>query len=266
VLAHGGQGAAPGWDVATVALVAVALGAYLVGARRLARPAPRPLPAWRVLAFAGGLVAVAAAVSSPAEHLARELFAAHMVQHLVLAFLAAPLVALGRPVLVGAVLLGHRGARLTRPVRRLGVRLRTRPSGAVVAAAVHVVPWYVWHLPPAYELALASEVVHVVEHVTLLASGAALAWLALGRGESLGALAAVLVGMASMGFIAALLAFAGTSLYDGHDPSSWGLTALEDQQLGGALMWFPGSLPYLAAAAVLVVARLTRAPAARPSA
>jgi putative membrane protein len=260
MLAHGTQSAALGpADAILLAIVIAAWLGYRRGTLRLRRPGGNPhLPPWRAGCFGAGLVVLLLAVSAPAEHLADELFVAHMAQHLLLAFVAAPLLVLGRPVLVTAVLLGHRAARGTRPLRRAAVRIRRSPAALAALAAVHVVPWYVWHAPAAYELALRSEGVHVLEHVSLLASGAALAWLVLGRAPALSALATVVAGMLTMGVLAAVLALGGTLLFDGHAPGSWGLSPLVDQQLGGALMWFPGSLAYLTAAGALVLGRLAR--------
>jgi putative membrane protein len=263
MLAHGEVSSSPGvWDLATLVLAAAVLAGYLVASRpiRRVRRAQPVLPRWRLYGFGAGLAAAVVALSSPVEHLAEELFAGHMVQHLLLAFVAAPLLVLGRPVVVAGVALGHRGAVVTGPLRRLGHRLRSGPAGPLVLGAVHVVPWYVWHAPAAYDLALRSELVHGLEHVTLLCSGAALTWLATSRAPTGPALAAIVVGMMTMGLVAAALTFARTSFFTGHAAMSWGLTPLEDQQLGGALMWFPGSLAYLAAAGALVALRLTRPP------
>jgi putative membrane protein len=244
-------------DLVQVVAAALVLAVYLLGSRPLRhRPDRRALPSWRAAAFGSGLLFLTAAVSTPVEHLADELFWAHMVQHLVLAFLAAPLLVLGRPLLVTGVLLGQRLHRVSRPLRRVGHRLRASAGFAAALVALHVVPWLLWHLPGAYELALRSTPVHLLEHATMLASGAALAWLVVGHRTPAPAAAAIGLGMASMSIVATMLAFAGASLYAGHEAVTRGLTALEDQQVGGALMWFPGSLAYLAAAAVVVLGRL----------
>jgi putative membrane protein len=265
VVAHGGaSGTAPGAaEVATVALAVGTVGAYLLASRPLRLRALRPaLPRWRVAAFVTGTLVLTVAVSSPVEHQADELFWAHMVQHLVLAFVAAPLLVVGRPVLVAGLVFGRRLHAVSRPLRRLGVRLRSLRPVAAALVLVHVAPWVFWHVPAAYELALRSTPVHLLEHVTMLASGAALAWLAVGHRSLAPAAAGIVLGMTVMGVVAATLSFAGDPLYAGHVAADRGLTVLEDQQVGGALMWFPGSLPYLAAAAVIVLARLGLGPAA----
>ncbi|GAB2943890.1 cytochrome c oxidase assembly protein [Micromonospora polyrhachis] len=267
-LAHGGSGS-PMSDLIDLVVVVLALAAtllHLSGARRLRTSdrGRRELPPWRSAAFAVGTLVGLVSVSAPMEHLAEELFSAHMAQHLLLSFVCAPLVVLGRPAVVFAVALGHRYARVVRPLRRLAVRTRGRSSALVVLAALHIVPWLCWHVPASYDLAVRLPVVHVVEHVTLVLSGMVLIWLVLGRVPTAPAFALLLTGMATMGALAAVLAFGTVPLYTGHTPQVWDLTALEDQQLGGALMWFPGSLAYVVAVVALVYARLLRPRAALP--
>lgn len=226
------------------------------------------LPRWRMLSFAVGLYAAAAALSSPVEHLAEELFVAHMGQHLALAYLAGPALVLGRPLLVFSVLLGGSAVLRSPPVRRLRrhtVRLRDSTAVLLILGVVHVAPWVAWHLPSLYEAATGSTAVHLLEHATLLSSGMVLTWLVTGRRDTLPAVATVAAGMVVMSAVAAPLTFGREAFYATHASGTWGLTRLADQQLGGALMWFPGMLPYLAAAGVLVLTRITGA-ASRPTA
>jgi putative membrane protein len=247
-------------DALLVAAATLCYAGYHLGAATLrSRDAGRRLlPGWRVVGFGAALYVGAAAVSSPAEHLAEELFSAHMVQHLVLAFVVAPLLVLGRPVQVLSVLAGGSDTLRAplRHARRLGVRLRDAPVALAALGLLHVAPWVAWHVPTLYERATRSPLLHLVEHVTLVASGMVLTWFAVGRRDPLPTVATVVAGMVTMSAVAAALTFGRTTLYDVHDPGSVGLDRLTDQQIGGALMWFPGALPYLAAVAALVLTRL----------
>ncbi|MGH9229607.1 MAG: cytochrome c oxidase assembly protein [Acidimicrobiales bacterium] len=225
--------------------------AHLPVARRNGRVAPvRPA---NVVAFAGGLLVLAVALASPLELAAASLFSAHMVQHLLLLVVAAPLLVCGRPVMVLSHALPRRWRR---QVGRVGARRRFRAAAhvllhpAVVWAVGTAVLW-AWHLPSPYEAALGNEALHALEHASLVAT-AALAWaLALGRARrrlAVPAAAGLLFATAlQSGALGAVLALARTPLYPTHGPVAplWGLTALEDQQLAGGLMWVPPGLVYV---------------------
>ncbi|MDG4798220.1 cytochrome c oxidase assembly protein [Micromonospora sp. WMMD1082] len=267
VLAHV-TGATSWWwaDPATMLALIVTGLLYAQGRRALATHRSREvlLPRWRVRCFHAGLLVLVAALAGPVDAVAGELFWVHMVQHQLLALVAPPLLILGRSGLVI-------GGALPRPVRRILLPGRWLPralrSGAVAAAgaaAVHAGTWWLWHLPGPYEAALRSDAAHVAEHVLFLGSGAVLWSVTLRRRPRVGlpvALLSVVAAMLPTSALAALLTFSTRSWYDGHHAADWGLTPLEDQQLGGALMWFPGSLSYLAVAAVIVFRGLTPPPA-----
>lgn len=228
---------------------------YARGARRLTRPRS----AARAAAFVGGLLAVAAALLSPLDRVSEALFSAHMLQHLVLMVVAAPLLVVGRPL--ATILLG-----LPRGVRRQAARLRAATAGPIrrlrrpaVAWVVLTIPLWAWHSPALYTAALERAPVHALEHATFLLPSV-LVWSIVLRGRPrvlhgvLGR-ALFLVAAALQGAIlGALLLFATSPLYPVHadGPDRWGLTPLEDQQLAGALMWIPPSAVYLVAAAALV--------------
>jgi putative membrane protein len=91
-------------------------------------------------------------------------------------------------------------------------------------------------------------------------SGMTLAWHAAMAAPGLGAALGTLISMLGVMPLAALLVFTGGYWYSGHDAAAYGLTDLEDQQLGGALMWFPGSLAYLVAIAIVLLRRLAGQP------
>jgi putative membrane protein len=208
----------------------------------LARAAPSDLrrtsgrpAAWRV-----GVGLVAIAFVSPLCSLAVALFSARTLQHLLLAFAAVPL-------LVHAL-----------PGRPAATRGRSPSAGAAVFVAI----FCAWHLPGPYEATFVSDAAFWAMHVSILVAAAAF-WRRLLPGAaarvtpSPDTLVALLVLMIPMGLLGAILTFAPRGLYAPHAAStvSYGLTMLEDQQIGGLLMWVPaGTL--LAAIAVLVAARL----------
>jgi putative membrane protein len=230
---------------------------YWLGGRRLGRPA-QPGDRWRTTAFVLGLLAIVAALDSPIDDLADELFWVHMVQHLLLIGVAAPLLALARPWArmwrafplsgrraVAARIAGPRG----RPMRRAAVFL----SGALVSWLLFNVSFCVWHLPVLYDAALRSELVHAVEHFTFFAT-ALLFWTRvvysppwrsplsqLGKLVYLGS--TMIVGWV----LAIVLALSTSPLYSAYAEATsrpGHISALTDQQLAAGVMWVPGSLAY----------------------
>jgi putative membrane protein len=264
-LAHEAVGPSELWSswhpepliLATLALTALLYRRGLAHQRAWRRPAARPA---EVVAFAGGLLVLAVALASPLEGAASSLFAAHMVQHLLLMMVAAPLLVLGRPVVVLSQALPRRWRRVlrARARRRVRVTAHSLSHPAVVWAVGAMVLW-AWHLPALYEVALSHDALHALEHVSLVASSALVWALALGRGpRSLATPMAVMVLFATAlqsGALGAVLALARTPLYPIHAPAAplWGLTPLEDQQLAGVLMWVPPGLVYVTVMAGLLV-------------
>jgi putative membrane protein len=196
-----------------------------------------------------GWAVLGAALVSPLCNLSVALFAARVGQHMLLALVAAPLLAfaLFPP--------GGRG--------RPGLAL---PSLAFAAAL------WAWHLPGPYAATFRGDAVYWAMHVSLF--GAALwLWAALLRRAEDRPDAAALAGLATaahMGLLGALLTLAPRPLFAAHfgTTTPWGLTPLEDQQLGGLLMWVPGGLLFAAVTVGVLAAPLRRAAAAeaRPGA
>ena len=221
--------------------------------RQLVRPA-------HVAAFAGALLALAVALASPLDLAASSVFAAHMVQHLLLMLVVAPLLVYGRPVMVLGQAMPLRG-------RRLFVRVRARPSvrsardalfHPVSAWVIGVVVLWAWHLPTLYEAALRRDALHALEHASLIAT-VALVWaLALGRARrslAIPAASGLLLATAlQSGALGAVLALAQRPLYPIHASvaPSWGLSPIEDQQLAGGLMWVPPGIVYTVVIAALL--------------
>jgi cytochrome c oxidase assembly factor CtaG len=235
--------------------IGLLLVAYLVGARPHTR---------RVVPFCLALLCLLIALASPLEALAEGyLFSAHMLQHMLL-LLAPPLLLLGLPsAWVRAVL------RL--PAIGPVVRALTHPAVAWPLATLTLLGW---HVPGAYQAALRSLPLHQAEHLSFLATAGLFWWPVVSPdgGEFTPALApwsavlylfAAMIAGSVLGIILALSDGVFYPIYEqlpdphGMRPTlrgEWGLTASGDQQLGGALMWIIGGLPYMAAI-VIVIAR-----------
>jgi putative membrane protein len=251
------------WSPAVVLGLAAAALWYGYGLRRLWREAGtgRGVPRRAPWAFGAGLTAVALALCSPLDALGETLFAAHMIQHLVLLLIAAPLLALGTAPLALLWALPPTGRRALGAWwrRRHGLaRLAGVLTTPAVAWAASVGTLLFWHLPGPYRAALGHEAVHAVEHLTFLATGVLFWWVLLRPDgyrrlhPGLGVLYVFTAGLPG-GLLGALLTFAGRPLYPGQSAGAalWGLTPLQDQQLAGLIMWMPGGAIHLAAAAAL---------------
>ena len=215
----------------------------------------------RALAFAGGLVVILFAVVSPLERLGEDrLFAAHMVQHLLLADLA--------PILL---LVGLSRAFLRPAVRRLRpLEERLGPLAHPAAALVlYVGLMWLWHVPAMYELALDHAWAHALEHATFFTAGIAFWWYLIepvpARHRLTGAwsLAYLATAKILMGLLGVVLAFAPDAFYSTYEdaPRTWGLSAVEDQNVGGLVMMIEQSLVLVVAFAVFFARMLERSEA-----
>jgi putative membrane protein len=245
------------WDAPPIELALLLITGtwYAAGIRALWARAGigRGISRGRAASFFGGLLALVIALMSPLDAAADSLFSAHMAQHLVLILVAAPLLVSGAPVLAMVSAL--------QPVtaRRLGRwwnRRRTLRSvmhgltGPATAFSLHFIALWFWHLPGPYQEALKSEMIHALEHLSFLGTAALLWWTiapAHGRPRAReGRAIAVVVGtLMHGGVLGALITFASHPWYPAQSGAVNGLTALEDQQLAGLIMWIPTACVYV---------------------
>ena len=219
-----------------IGLCAALAGAYAVGWRRARRAAgARGADPWRAVAFAAGVLILAAALVSPLDRLGEQIFAMHMVQHVLLLDLV--------PILLIAALTKVLLRPVTPRVHRLeqAVGFVAHPGFAIAA---YVALMWLWHVPALYDAALESAAVHVLEHVTFLSVGALYWWHLLSplrsrlRFGGLAPVAYMAVTKVLVGLLGIVLTFAPDALYDFYadGPRHWGLTAEDDQALAGAIM------------------------------
>jgi putative membrane protein len=220
---------------------------------------------WRATAFAGGLVVLCISLLSPLDRWGSELFAAHMVQHELLMLGAAPLLVLGRPLRLFLWAFGEsRRHSLTvfaqnRGTRRVWAALLTPWVGWLL----HALALWLWHIPAFFDAVLRDKSVHDAQHLTFLLT-ALVFWSALleeRRRDHQGAgILYLFTTTIHTSVLGALITFASHPWYASYlqTPLERGLTPLEDQQLGGLIMWVPGSLVYVGIALALL-ARWIRA-------
>jgi putative membrane protein len=266
-VAHAGQPPEPhdlwgAWNLEPALVVGglLALWAYRRGQAGGPR---RQADTWRARCFTGALLALGVALISPLDALSSALASAHMVQHMLLVLVAAPLLALSAPssTLLRGSPLGLRRAS-GRWRRRLGLtRANLRPLRQPTTVwLLHVGTLWFWHAAVPYDAALDNELLHVVEHASFLVT-ALLFWRVVIGARSpervsngLGALLVFAMAMQSI-LLSVLLTFARAPWYSGYATTTtpWGLAPLADQQLAGVIMWIPAGLVYLVAALALMV-------------
>ncbi len=229
---------APVQAIGLPVLVLLSFLPYWIRARSLARE-QRPVPTWRVVCFASGLLVLEVALSAPVDTLSDQLLVAHMAEHLLIGDVAALLLVLGFTGRMLAPLLRNR---FLGPLRVL--------SHPVVAIVVWAVNFYAWHTPALYQAALRHDALHALEHASFLAFGMAV-WMAL-----LGPLpkpgwfsnSARLVFIVAVRLIGTVLAniliFGGTVFYPYYRPGDalWHISSLADQVAAGGLMMVEESL------------------------
>lgn len=226
---------------------------------------------WRARCAALGLGAIALALLSPLDALAGALASAHMVQHVLLVIVAAPLLALGAPLTtVLRAMPVAVGRKVERARRVLGMRVLLQAmQRPVVAWLLHVGALWVWHSAVLYDAAVRHPLVHGFEHLSFIVTGV-LFWHAVVGGRrrtvSAGTGLILVFTMALQGVVlSALLTFATVPWYRAYTTTrTWGLDPLTDQQLAGVIMWIPGGLIYLGAALALLAAWLREADHADP--
>ena len=258
------------WDPIVLPGLVLASWLYVRGLRKIWKKAGtgRVVARWQAAAFAGGIVFLAVALISPLETLAEELSSAHMVQHMLLKMMAAPLLILGGPVLVMLRGLPRKWrfpiGRGLRWIERWpgGKRLLWNPLFAWTAYAA--VLW-IWHLPDLYQAALRNNLVHVFQHLNFFVA-ALLFWRvaidpASPRRMSLG-LGVLYLFTTSLhaSALGVLMTFSPEPWYPEYlgSTETWGLTPLEDQQIAGLIMWMPAGMMYAMAALGMFVLWLAK--------
>lgn len=191
--------------------------------------------------FHGALVALFLSLNGPLHDLSDSyLFSAHMVQHLMLSLVVAPLLVMGTP---GGML---RPALEYRGVRPLAKWL-TAPTHCFAIFTVVIAGW---HLPPLYNFALAHHSAHIAMHLMFLVASVLMWWPVLSPMPELprlsypGQMLYMFLLSIPMAIVAVYIAYADQVLYPlyASAPRIWGITPMNDQLIGGLIMWIPGGL------------------------
>lgn len=213
-----------------------------------------PVPRRRSVAFLAGLAVIAVALLSGIDAYDTTLFSVHMVQHVLLALVAAPLIALGAPI---TLLL-----RAASPDVRRRVILPVLHSRAMRVVSFPVVSWLVFagvmwgtHFSPIFDASLENPLVHDLEHALYLGAGLLFWWPAVGLDPSPWRMSHpvramyVFLQMPQNTFLAVTILNTTAVLYAHYATlvRPWGPSPLDDQRVAGALMWLVGDVLFIAA-------------------
>jgi putative membrane protein len=214
---------------------------------------------WRAGAFTLGIAALFVALISPLERLSSALLTAHMIQHVLLIVVAAPLLVASLPL--GPMLLGLPGT----PEQRLGrwwQRSRLLPgiwrflTLPLVAWLLHAAAIWLWHIPGLYEAAVRNQWIHAVEHASFFGTALLLWWVVADQSRRashknwLATIGMLFTTALHSSLLGSLMAFAEYPWYPIYTIATapWGLTPIDDQHLAGSIMWMPMGFVYLGGA------------------
>ena len=270
VLAHGATAPSPSfpgvlleWRMDPFVLVALTTAAiaWVTLLRRVAARHPgHPHPGWRNAAFLAGLAVLALALLSPIEAYEGALFSVHMLQHMMLELVAAPLLLLGAPAT-----LALRAA--SPPVR--GRLLAVLHSRVIAVLSFPLLAWLLfaavnwgWHFSALYDQALETPWLHDLQHLTFLGAALLFWWPVVGADPARWRLPHpvrlfyLFLAMPQNSFLGIALMSAPTALYPHYltNLRAWGPSPAVDQNVGGMLMWVGGDVVFLLAMGLVVAA------------
>jgi len=253
--------------LSTLALILPTL-IYVRGWYQLRNALPDLVSAWRLAAFISGVTSVWIAIGSPLGALDHQLLTAHMVQHLLLTTVAAPLILLGAPIVALVHGLPQRFIRsVMEPflrcaaVREIG-RIVTHPVFCWLASTITVIGW---HVPAVFMLGLQSEKWHGIEHASFFVAGLLFWWPVVQPWPSLAAWPRwsvplyLFLATLPCDALSAFLTFCNRVIYPHYLSAHrlFDISPLGDQESAGALMWVCVTFAYLVPAAVVTVQMLS---------
>ena len=260
-----GQNALTAWNTNPIPSFGLILAAYLylTGLSRWQRPT-HPVGRWQKISFFSGLVVIFIALQSPIDAIAEHMFSFHQIQHILIR-MAAPLLILGgaplTPMLRGLppwALLG-----VVRPVvsNSLVRSAYDRLTNPVVATLIFLIVLYLWQVPVNMNLALRHSFVHEFMHATMMFSGFLFFWLVIDpkphRSRLHYGLRVLYLGLLVIPntMLGVALVFADAPLYSAYVEAGqlFGVSIMNDQVMGGLMLWVPGDMMSILAAGVVMI-------------
>ena len=228
---------------------------YVWAYRRLRRNAPKfRFPSWHAWCFGAGWLLMVVGLVSPVDTYSDDLFWVHMLQHILITMVVAPLLLLGAPATLALRAASPR-VRRSYLVPLLDSRLVRTLTYPPVALLVFVLGIWSWHLPAAYDAAIASEALHFLEHGVFLLGGTLFWWMVIGvdasrlRPPHVWRAAVLVVAILQNIGLGLILTNVADPLYETYELAAtlrdWGPDALTDQRIGAGIMWVPGSMMFV---------------------
>jgi len=247
------------WDPSVLLGLIALVSAYAYGARHLRRQGlwGKDITRRHVAFFAAGVLTLFIAIESPIDYIGEQyLFSVHMIQHMLLAMVAPPLILLGVPRWMMQWLLDF---------LRIGplVRFVTHPVLAFIAFNTALIAW---HVPALYETALRDPMIHILQHTIFIGTGF-LAWYPVidpagqhARFHPMAQIMYLFLYVIPSGVLGAVFAFAQVPIYTYYTsvPRLWGLTVMDDQAIAGGVMWVPGWAVYFVALSIVFAVWMRR--------
>jgi putative membrane protein len=244
-------------QIITGVALLVSLGLYVIGTARLWRSAGHGhgISLGAAASFSAGWLSLVISLIGPFHELSESLFSAHMTQHEILMLISAPLIVLGRPQIAAVWALPRSRRSIVASVTNADqfVVAWRFISGSFVAFLIHAAALWIWHIPALFDATLESDWVHALQHASFFGTALLFWWAIVNssldwKSSFVGVLFLFLTSLHS-GILGAFLTFTHQIWYPVYlnSTGAYGLTPLEDQQLGGLIMWVPASLIYIGA-------------------
>ena len=253
------------WRPEVILTLAVLGTVYCLGWWRLRQSGHHGIAnGWRLASYIGGLAVLALALLSTIDLLQQFLFSMHMVQHVLMMMIAAPLIMLANPLPISvwglppAVRLATSRLLARKALTRRVLRRATTP---LFSWTLFTLAFWGWHIPSAYDAALRTEWIHNLEHLSFFWTAILFWWHVtgsaprihshLGYGSRIVYLLTTLIHSQAL---AISITFAGQPIYSYYTtvPRLWNLSVMDDQALGGSIMWVPAGMMYIVAIVVLL--------------
>ena len=232
------------WSIHPSTVVGLAALAALYLWRMRHGKADERVSASRRILFFSALLVIFASLNGPIHELSDTyLFSAHMVQHLMLTMLMPPLLIAGVPGWMLRPLLRNRAIASV-------ARIVTRP---IACFAIFNVVIAMWHIPTFYNAAMDNHNIHILEHLMFMAAAVLMWWPLLSPLPELprlsypGQMLYCFLMILPMSIVAVYISMADQVLYPAYAaaPRITSLSPLEDQLLGGLIMWVPGGMIFM---------------------
>jgi putative copper resistance protein D len=240
--------------------IAVAVAWWLWAIRRVdaAHPA-NPVPRRRTAAFLAGMLALAFALLSGIGAYDTALFSIHMVQHILLMLVAAPLIALAAPITL-ILRLSSSATRRRWVLPVLHARVMRFLGHPVVAWVTFAALLWATHFSPLFNASLEDPLLHDIEHALFLGGALLFWWPAVAldptpwRMSHPARIGYLFLQMTQNTFLAVVILNASAVLYPHYATlvRPWGMAALEDQRLAAGIMWIAGDAVFLTAILAVV--------------